>query len=343
MFQQGKKYEQNQKRYKRLIPKQNLDLISITQLNIVDNLKTDKFATYEGLVSMNAVKDKNATEDTKLKALEANFNTTMGLYVNKYKKYLIELTERQSNKSTLRNITIKYKDDYYYVNKSGVARLFPIAAWIAKDQTCPNSSKNLDDKEFQKLTMGSVMNEGELCGISLQNVEDRNSGTAAWIDSQGQKHIYTDFMNRNESCPRDTKKITSTQFANIPTGHKYGSNDKCNMTDLNSGTYNELVTINQRLRDIVTEMHGELNRLLGEDKDLDKKVGAQKKVLAKSYNELTKLKDKLRQQKNAIHQYEAEVTDQNLNVPSVQMHHLIWVILGGAFIATAISNYRNLN
>jgi len=41
-----------------------------------------------------------------------------------------------------------------------------------------------------------------------------------------------------------------------------------------------------------------------------------------------------------IEQYRAEVEDQNLSVPAIQMHHLIWVIMGGAFIATAIYNSR---
>ena len=51
---------------------------------------------------------------------------------------------------------------------------------------------------------------------------------------------------------------------------------------------------------------------------------------------------KLRKMNDDIKQYEAEVSDQNLSVPSIQMHHLIWIILGGAFVATAVHNYRNL-
>ena len=33
-----------------------------------------------------------------------------------------------------------------------------------------------------------------------------------------------------------------------------------------------------------------------------------------------------------------EAAKQNLDVSAIQMHHLIWVIMGGAFIAAAISN-----
>ena len=57
-----------------------------------------------------------------------------------------------------------------------------------------------------------------------------------------------------------------------------------------------------------------------------------------TYNELSEMKKKLKKMNTTIQSYKAEVEDQNLSVPSIQMHHLIWVIMGGAFIATAIYN-----
>jgi len=350
MFKQGKKFEQNQNRYKRLVKKHNLNLISLNQLNIVDNLKTNKFAHIETFATdsmssatVNAVKRKNQEENMKLTNLESKFNTDMEKYVQLYKKYLIELTERQSNTTTYRNITIKYDNNYYYVNKSSVARQFTAESWIAKDNSCPDSSKVLNDEEFQKLTRGNPINTGELCGITKINVQDRDNGTAAWVDSQGQKHIYTSFHDRNPSCPSDYKQISGTQFNAIPKSNNYGPNDKCSLVSLNSSTYDKLIIINTSLLDTVQKMKQEVNNLLAEDKTVDKKVKNQKIKLVKSYQDLTKMNERLRKMNDDIKQYEAEVNDQNLSVPSIQMHHLIWIILGGAFIATAVHNYRNLN
>ena len=154
----------------------------------------------------NAVKQKNLAENEVLQKLEATFNTDMQSYVQLYKKYLTELVERQSNTTTYRNITIKYDNDQYYVNKSGIARQFTSESWLTKDQSCPNVSKTLTDEEFQKLTRGNPINTGEMCGISQINVQDRDNGTSAWVDSMGQKHIYTDWHSRNASCPSDVKK-----------------------------------------------------------------------------------------------------------------------------------------
>ena len=351
MFQQGKKFEQNQRKYKRLIKNHNLDLISSHQLNIINNLKTAKYATIEGAEVMNshiseatanAVNQKNLAETNVLKELEAKFNTDMESYVQLYKKYLTELTERQSNTTTYRNITIKYDNEHYYVNKSGIARQFTAESWTTKDQSCPNLSKTLTDEEFQKLTRGNPINTGEMCGISQMNVQDRDNGTAAWIDSMGQKHIYTDWHSRNDSCPSEVKKISATQFNAIPKSNNYGPNEKCSLVSLDSPTYDKLVKLNGDLMGTVQQMKVEVNKLLAEDKTIDGKVKGQKKILVKSYQDLTDMNKKLRKMNDDIKQYEAEVTDQNLSVPSVQMHHLIWIILGGAFVATAIHNYRNL-
>ena len=67
MFKQGKKFEQNQKKYKNIIKKHNLDLISVGQLNIIDNLKSSKYAniseSFTGNVEFNAVQKKNSLDE----------------------------------------------------------------------------------------------------------------------------------------------------------------------------------------------------------------------------------------------------------------------------------------
>ena len=80
--------------------------------------------------------------------------------------------------------------------------------------------------------------------------------------------------------------------------------------------------------------------MAGEDIKLDKDIASQKDILETTYNKLLKEKEKLKKVKDSIAQYRAEVEDQNLSVPSVQMHHAIWAIIGGAFIATAIYNMK---
>ena len=121
-------------------------------------------------------------------------------------------------------------------------------------------------------------------------------------------------------------------------GANYGPNDRCELSDLDSPTYDKLVVLNGKLMQKVLDMKLEVNKLATEDVDLDKNIKKQKTTLMTTYNELGKMKKKLKEMATSIQSYKAEVEDQNLTVPSIQMHHLIWVIMGGAFVATAIYN-----
>ena len=109
---------------------------------------------------------------------------------------------------------------------------------------------------------------------------------------------------------------------------------------LDSPTYDQLVVLNQKMIAGVTSMKNEVNKMQTEDITLDKNIDQQKTILTQKYKDLMEEQKKLQQVKADIQQYRAEVEDQNLSVPSVQMHHAIWAILGGAFVATIIYNSK---
>tara|TARA_B100001093_G_scaffold520477_1_gene616456 strand:+ start:23993 stop:25027 length:1035 start_codon:yes stop_codon:yes gene_type:complete len=344
MFAQGKKFERYQKKYKELVRKHHLNRISLTQLNIVDKLKSTRFADLgEGFTNaeQNPLEAKNLAEKQKLEVLEQEFNNNMSQYITKYKLYLQELATRQSSlNSSLKNKVVSYNGNYFYINNTGIARQFTDTSWKSKDESCPNSSSTLSPQEFSRLSLGPPMNIGELCRSGGYNAKDQSSGTTAWVDNLGFKHRYSDFINRHKTCPADTVTVTGVQYNAIPTGNVYGTNDTCNTMSLDSPLYDQLVALNQKMISGVTSMKGEVNKLAGEDVSIDKDIQAQKVQLENTYNELLKEKKKVDRFKMDIEQYRAEVEDQNLSVPSIQMHHLIWVIMGGAFIATAIYNSR---
>lgn len=344
MFSQGQKFERYQKKYKELIKKHNLNRISLTQLNIVDNLKSKGFSSLnEGFTGAppNPLEAKNLAEKEKLQKLEQEFNNNMNQYITLYKTYLKELASRQSSlNSSLKNKVVSYNGNYYYINNTGIARQFTDASWTSKDESCPQSSSTISPQEFSRLSLGPPMNIGELCRSGGYNAKDQSNGTTAWVDNIGYKHTYSDFINRHKSCPAETVNITGVQFNAIPTGNTYGANDTCNTMSLDSPTYDKLVLLNQKMISGVTSMKGEVNKLASEDVSIDKDIEAQKTQLENTYNTLLKEKKKIDKFKMDIEQYRAEVEDQNLSVPSIQMHHLIWVVMGGAFIATAIYNSR---
>ncbi len=71
MFKQGEKFKNSQKKYKALVKKYHQNLISLNQLNIVDNLKSKKFSNINEAFtgeSMNKEEEKgNGGEERKTK------------------------------------------------------------------------------------------------------------------------------------------------------------------------------------------------------------------------------------------------------------------------------------
>jgi hypothetical protein len=337
MFQQGKKFKNNQNKYNNLVKSSNLEQISLGELNIVNNLRYNNYNVIEGFD--NEVEKINTKELQKLQSLEQDFNKLMNQYLVKYKKYLEELQTRQSSgKSQYRNKVIKdINGDKYYVNNIGMARQFSDAAWVNKDKSCPDPHTTISAKDFSQISLGSNMGIGEKCATGGYNAVDASSGTTAWIDTLGYKHLYDDFRNRHKTCPSQTQKLTSIQFNAIPNGSSFDRNDICSVISLDSPLYDQIMALNNQLLRKVEEMKTEIDILKKSDADLDKNIEIQKQKLTNVYNELKKQKQKINRLKTKNKTMIAETDELILNSSAIQFHHLIWMVVGASFLTFAIT------
>lgn len=338
MFQQGQTFKKYQNKYNNLVKSKNLDSISLGKLNIVNNLRFKNYKNIEGFSGEDKVETVNEQEVQKLTNLENEFNKTMGEYLNKYKKYLEELQTRQSSvKSKYRNKVIKdVNGDHYFVNNLGIARKFTSSAWTGKDNSCPDSSTTVSAAEFSQISLGPGMGIGEKCAAGGYNATDASSGTTAWIDTLGYKHFYDDFRNKHSSCPSQTQRLTSVQFNAIPQGKNWGRDDQCNMVSLDSPLYDQLMALNGKLMNLVKQMKTEVDTLKQKDTSLDKNINIQKQKLLNTYNELKKQKEKIKKIKTRNATMDAETNEIILDNSAIQFHHLIWMVVGATFVASAI-------
>lgn len=341
MFQQGKIFNNFQEKYKNLVKKEKLEQISIGKLNVVNNLKYKNYKKVEGFSGVDYVERVNNEEMSRLTQLQNKFNKDLNSYNSKYKKYLEELMSRQNSvKSRYRNKVIKRGHDIYYVNNMGIARYYNPTAWANKDNSCSEPVASLSSKEMSEIPLGTNMGVGEKCGPGGFNALDTSSGTTAWVDSLGFKHFYDDFRNRHPSCPSNTTRLTSVQFNAIPNGKTFTSSDPCNIVSLDSPLYDQLVALNNSLMRTVTAMKTEVMSLNRKDAALDKNIEIQKRKLTNTYNKLLKHKKKIIKLKGRNQTMDAETNELILDSNAVQFHHLIWMVVGATFIATAIS-YAN--
>ena len=65
-----------------------------------------------------------------------------------------------------------------------------------------------------------------------------------------------------------------------------------------------------------------------------------KSKLIHKLEELKKVRDEIKKLRSNLSTYDGQIEEQKLQVNSVKMHHLIWMVLGGTFLLTAIINSR---
>lgn len=338
MFQQGQTFKNYQNKYNYLVKSKNLNEISLGKLNIVNNLRYKNYKNIEAFSGEDKVETINEQEIQKLSKLEQEFNTSMTQYLEKYKKYLEELQTRQSSvKTKYKNKVIKdVSGDIYYINNMGIARKFTSSAWTGKDNSCPDVSDTVGAQEFSQIGLGPNMGIGERCAAGGYNAVDASSGTTAWVDTLGYKHFYDDFRNRHSTCPSQTQNVTSVQFNAIPQGKNFGKDDQCVMVSLDSPLYDQLMALNGKLMNTVQQMKTEVDTLKQKDTSLDKNVNIQKQKLLNTYNELKKQKEKIKKLKTRNMTMDAETNEIILDNSAIQFHHLIWMVVGATFVASAI-------
>ena len=343
---QGIMFKKFIKKHKKKTNYKSLKLISSGKLNIVNNLKTQfNYSNFKEGIQMqmqtdmpveNAVTAVNMAELNELKAIEMNFNKDMTKYTQLYKKYLEELVTRQNEVNTdVKSKVINYNDgntiSKYYVNSQGIARKFQADSWQGRDKTsCSDPVKTVGGDVFSKLSTGPNMGIGEMCMDGGLNISDAG-GSVAWLDNLGYKHIYRDFRNKDKTCPDAIRDLTSTQFNAVPSGSMQENIDKCEITNLKGGTYIELVNLNRKLMDSITQMKNLVDKLDVEDKKLDNEISKQKTLLMDKYSALEKEKEKIKKMRDSNITLSAETNEILLDTGSSNFKYFIWAVVGGTF------------
>tara|TARA_B100000035_G_scaffold315349_1_gene335412 strand:+ start:439 stop:1524 length:1086 start_codon:yes stop_codon:yes gene_type:complete len=361
MFKQGKQFERNQRRYKRLVTNDKLNLISTKQLNIVQKLKSNKYAPLrEGLTDMkkdmkkdmkdmekpysNKLDELDKEETAILYDLENRFNAKLEDYKTKYGIYLNEITSQQYTSSRkLYNKVVKYEGKYYYISDRGTIREFETEAQIPdnRGRGCPDFNNDILNAEqyskFKNSDFGNKLKALERCDTTNKIVTDGT--TSAWVDSGGFKHVFSSYIDRNATCKDTPLEISSEEFNAIESSTPYSKESKC-ITRQGNDLERELITINEELKSILHEIQAHVSNLQGKSLSLNNKIEKEKLAIIQKYRKLQQDKKKLSNMKTNELSYDAKIKEQNLLVPSVEMHNYIWVVLAGAFIVTAIYNLK---
>ena len=197
---------------------------------------------------------------------------------------------------------------------------------------------NADDySKFKDSDFGNKLKPYERCDTTNRIITDGT--TSAWVDSGGYKHVFSSYLDRHSTCKDTPLEVSSVEFNAIESSTPYNENNKC-VSTMSNDLESELIRTNEELKSILYEIQAHVSSLKGKSVTLNDKIQQQKEVIMSKYNKLQDDKKKLANLKTNALSYDAKVKEQNLLVPSVEMHNYIWVVLAGTFIITAIYNLK---
>ena len=229
------------------------------------------------------------------------------------------------------------------MSDNGTIREFDLDAQIPanRGRGCPDFNNDIlssnDYSNFSETDFGNKIKPIERCDTTNRIITDGT--TSAWVDSMGYKHIFTSYHDKNSTCRDTPLEISAEEFNAIESSTPFNKDSKC-ITSIGNGLEGELLAINEELKSILYQIQAHVSNLKGKSIALNDKVEQQKLDIISKYNQLQKDKKKLTEMRTNEVSYGAKIKEQNLLVPSVEMHNYIWVVLAGTFLVTAIYNLK---
>ena len=270
------------------------------------------------------------------------YNDEVENYKKLYEAYLKEYKKGNSGQN-LKNTVVKYRGMYYYVDNNNLARRFgdeKSDSWLRKDDSCPDSSKDLTDEEFKKLrtTGGLPMGIGELCLTGGYNVRNPFTGEKAWIDPVGMKHVYDNFNEKHTSCPEAYKTVTEKQWTTSKNGKSWGKEDKCNtrLDNTSNDLFNKVKMSNDNLISILNEIKVESDKMVRTENKLVDPINKEKENISKNNIELEANRKILLKQARNFYTIERNKREFDLASESLKVRYLTYG-LGSILLAVGIA------
>lgn len=374
MFSHGKKFIKSKNKFNKKYIKKNT--ISIDQPDLDNVLKSQthsKFIGREGYQSLNEANQKytNARNE-----LESNYMTTLDDWEDAYKAKSSQTRDDSWKKPhVVFQVKDDSASTKYYMDSNGYKRKFADdTAWTTKSANCPNRVTNtISQDEFDSIKKTGAAMYGYIpCRKGGYNIE--YNGQYAFITEDGKMRLYKDWSNRDESC-KNLQTIDFSDDSNgqiiwdnysLQTGPELINSDPPTGQDckLGTGMNNDLTTHNNKLKTHANIMRSNINNIISTRVNLEKKIGGkhttesftnvregwegsykdngscqtEKCKLLQKIKELQEKRKEINKTKGHIATYDSKIDESKLSVSSVQMHHLIWMVLGGTFALTAIIN-----
>ena len=337
-LKQGEKFNRMIKIFDKMVDPQ-LQIIEMGSPRVLEGLENSTTNT-NGRAKLDSITNK---ELAILNNLETKFDEKLNQYKNAFQDYLTDLTNKQNAPSaSYKNKVVKNNQgSHFWVNNMGYSRKFSTDAWSRKSASCPTSSATLNANTLATYPQGPAMGIGEKCGPVGLNVQSSAGGGTAWLSPNGEKHPYTNFIDKNKSCPSSKTTLTPTEYEAIPTGKVWGETDSCDLL-ASSDKYSRVQQLNNDLKSISTQMNQQVQVILAKDKKVDSQTATTKGQLVTRAKALDAERQKIQQSITSILTSQGDLEDKHLETGSVNIHYFVWLLafvtLGGIAVKQVLKS-----
>ena len=344
-LKQGEKFNRIMQVFNQMVDPQ-LKIIEMGSPNVLEGLENSNSGGDSATTNTNGRALLQSISDNELSTLndlETKFDNKLSQYKNAFQDYLTDLTNKQNAPSaSYKNKVVKNEQGtYIWVNNMGYARQFSTDAWARKSASCPTSSGTLNNNILASYPQGPAMGIGEKCSPVGINVQSSAGGGTAWVSPNGEKHPYSNFIDKNKSCPSAISTLTPTEYGAIPTGKSWTEKDSCDLL-ASSDKYSKVQQLNNELKSISAQMNQQVQVIVSKDNKVDKEVGTTKGQLVQKAKTLDIERQKIQRAITSILTSQGDLEDKHLETGSVNIHYFVWLLafvtLGGIAVKQVLKS-----
>lgn len=337
---QGELFLKNENEYNKMV-EPNLKLINETS---IPNLNTIK----EAMESQESSASSSSYNTEYNSNLENEFNRTLLKYNTIQKQINEDLLKKEQSKNKIKNYLGKVitEDDsnYKYVNNYGYTHRYSDDAWSNNDQSCPSESTTVDNMNDFKL-VGAPMGVGQPCKVAGKNIKNETTEEIAWVDIKGYKHVYPEniWNNKTKSCNISPITISNSLYNAIPSGSPMTNTYVCNQIDVNPKLWEQLITLNKKLRKLAYEMLKEIEEMNTEDVKINEVIMKKKTLILNNIDQMDDSREKIYLNKRQMVNIEGEKEDSELVLTSFYYRYIFWFIIMIMIVVTTTRYMSNIN
>lgn len=338
---QGKLFLKNEKTYNQMVAP-NLKLINETTIPNLHSVK-------EALQSSDSSQSNSSNYNNEYSSeLENEFNRTLVQYNRLHKEINEDLLKKEQSKNKIKNYLGKVitEDDtnYKYVNNFGYTHRYSDEAWSENDNSCPNEALDVDNLNSFKLK-GPSMGIGQPCNVAGKNIQNKSTNEIAWVDIKGLKHVYPEdvWNNKNKSCNIKPIQIENDSYNAIPNGSPMTDTFICNKIDINPKTWDKLISLNKKLKDLAYKLLNEIEKLNNEDVKINKIIFQKKAILLDNIQEIDENRQNIYLNQRQLVNVNAEKEDSELVLNSYFYRYVFWFILMLMILITTLRYLGNID